>query len=207
MKLDPSLSRHCKGAVALSRAFFLLLIASAACFGQEKSGGEAAGDPMAVWHVVNFVILAAGLGYLMWKHLPPLFRARTESIQKEIQEAQTVKQDSDRRAAEIDRRVSGLGAEIEAFRAQSHAEMEREGERIRQDTALHIRKMNEQAQVEIESAGKAARREVRLYGADLALDLAAQRIRARLASAEGAGADAALVDNFIGDLQQQESRN
>ena len=152
---------------------------------------------------MNFAILAGGLGYLMSKHLPTFFSSRSAEIQKDISEAQKAKQDSDQRAAAIDKRVAGLGADIEAFRAKASAEMAQEGERIRKETAAQIRKIHDQAQIEIESAGKTARREVRLYAANLALDLAAQRLRSRL----DASAEAGLVDNFIGDLRAQESKN
>jgi F-type H+-transporting ATPase subunit b len=185
-------------------AAFLLgafLLGSVVCFAQEQ-GGES-GDTLALWRWVNFAILAAGIGYLLAKHLPPFFSSRTSSIQKEIAEAQKLKQESEERSAAILRRVSSLSADIEAFRVQSRAEMEREGERIREEAATHIRKLNDQAQTEIESAGKTARRELRAYAADLALDLAAQRIRVRL----DAGTEAGLVDRFVGDLKRQESKN
>lgn len=185
----------------MKRLLVLLAVTAAVCFGQEP--GAETGDPLLSFRWINFAILAVGIGYLLGKNLPPYFRARTSVIQKEISEAQKAKQDSDLKAAAIDKKVSGLAAEIEAFRTQSRAEMEREGERIRQETAAHIRKINDQAQVEIESAGKAVRREVRLYASNLALDLAAQRITARL----DASSEAALVENFIGDLKRQESKN
>ena len=185
----------------IKRILPLLLLGSVACFAQEAGGGE--GESLGMWTWINFAILAVGILYLLAKNLPPFFRARSESIRKEISEAQKAKQESDRKAAEIDKRVAGLGADIASFRRQSREEMEREGERIRQETASHIRKVNDQAQMEIESAGKTARREVRLYAADLALDLATQRIRGRL----DAGSEGALIDNFVEDLKRQESRN
>jgi F-type H+-transporting ATPase subunit b len=156
-----------------------------------------------MWRWINFGILAVGFGYLLLKNLPPFFTERSATIKKEISEAQKLKQESEQRAAAILKQVSSLGADIEAFRKQSQAEMEREGQRISEETATHIRKLNEQAQAEIESAGKTARRELRAYAADLALDLAGQRIRTRL----DAGTEAALVDRFVGDLQGQESKN
>jgi F-type H+-transporting ATPase subunit b len=189
---------------SLLPALFLLgafLLGSGVCFAQEK-GGESS-EPAAVWKVLNFAILAAGLGYLAAKYLPPFFQTRSSSIQKEITDAQKLKRDSEQRAEAIMKRVSSLAADIEAFRVQSRAEMEREGERIREQAAAHIRKLKEQAQGEIESAGKTARRELRVYAADLALDLAGQRIRARLDVATEAG----LVDRFVGDLKRQESSN
>jgi F-type H+-transporting ATPase subunit b len=177
------------------------LLTAGACLAQEK-GGES-DDPLIVWRLTNFVLLAIGIGYLLAKNLPVFFSSRTSAIQKEIAEAQKLKQESEQRAAAILKRVSSLGADIEAFRAQSHKEMEREGERIREEAAAHIRKINDQAQAEIESAGKTARRELRAYAADLALDLAGQRIQTRL----NAGIEAGLVDRFVGDLKRQESKN
>jgi F-type H+-transporting ATPase subunit b len=185
----------------MKRLLWLFLLACTVCFAQEK-GGES-GDTLEMWRWVNFAILAAGIGYLLVKNLPPFFGSRTSSIQKEIAEARKFKQESEQRSAEILKRVSSLGTDIEAFRVQSRAEMEREGERIREEAAAHIRKLNDQATTEIESAGKAARRELRAYAADLALDLAAQRIRTRLDPATEAG----LVDRFVGDLKRQESKN
>lgn len=186
----------------MKRLAALLFLASAVCFAQEQGGGGT-GDSLGTWRWVNFGILAIGLAYLLAKNLPPFFRTRTAEIQKDIAEAQQAKHDSEQRAAAIEKRISGLGAEIEAFRVQSREEMEREGERIREETTAQIRKIKEQAQTEIESAGKAALREVRVYAGNLALDLAAQRIRARLDE----NAEAALFDNFIGDLKRRESTN
>jgi F-type H+-transporting ATPase subunit b len=185
----------------MRRLAFLLLFCCAILAAEEQNAGPA--EPSMTWKVVNFVILAAGLGYLMGKNLPGFFHSRTSSIQEGIAEAQKVKADAERRAAEVEQRVSRLGADIEAFRAQSRAEMEKESERIRLETAASIRKLEQQAQVEIESAGKNARRELKTYAANLALDLAEQRVRARLSP----GAENALVEKFVVDLKRQESQN
>lgn len=184
----------------MKRLILLLAITAATLAAQEQAGSA---EPSMTWKVVNFVILAIGLGYLMAKTLPGFFHSRTSSIQEGIAEAQKVKADAERRAAEVDKRVSALGADIEKFRTQSRAEMEKEGERIRQETAATIQKLEQQAQVEIESAGKTARRELKAYAANLALDLAEQRVRARLDSSS----ENALVENFVLDLKRQESQN
>jgi F-type H+-transporting ATPase subunit b len=186
---------------SLKRLLPLFFLASALCFAQEK--GAEQGEDLTMWRWANFAILAIGLGYLLVKNLPPFFTGRSASIKKEIAESQKLKLESEQRAAAILKRVSALGADIEAFRVQSRAEMEREGQRIREESAAHIRKLNEQAQSEIESAGKTARRELRAFAADLSLDLAAQRIRTRLDE----GTEAGLVDRFVGDLKAQESKN
>src|SRR6202040_37526 len=117
----------------VKRLILLFVITAATLAAEEQAGGSA--EPSMTWKVVNFVILAIGLGYLMAKTLPGFFHSRTSSIQEGIAEAQKVKADAERRAAEVDKRVSALGADIENFRKQSQAEMEKEGERIRQETA------------------------------------------------------------------------
>jgi F-type H+-transporting ATPase subunit b len=189
----------------LSLALFLML-AGATFVGaqeQEKAGSTEKSEPGIAWKWANFVILAVGLGYLVNKHLPPFFRSRTAEIQQGITEAQQIKRDAEARAAQVEARLQKLGEEIDQFRTQSREEMQQEGERIRQETAKQLGHLEHQARQEIEAAGKVARRELKDYAAKLALDLAEQRVRARL----NAGTETALVDGFIHDLQRQESKN
>ncbi len=182
---------------------FMLLAGANSIYAQAKADEHAEKKDMLVWQWANFVILAAGAGYLLGKHMPTFFRTRSADIQKDITEAQRQKADAEKRAAEMDARLKSLAADIETFRSQAKAEMEQEGQRIRQDTAQQIEKLQKQAEQEIESKGNLAGRELREYAAKLALDLAEQRIRTRL----DAGTEAALVDDFTKDLQQQGSKN
>ena len=159
--------------------------------------------PGEIWKWANFVILAVGVGYLIGKHLPPLFASRKAEIQHSITESQKMKQEAERRAAEMDARLAALGADIEKFRVQSGAEMRQEGERIAQETAAQIKRVEEQATVEIDTAGKTARRQLKEYAAELALGLAEERLRARMDSAT----ESTLVTNFVHDLERQTSQN
>ena len=193
----------------MRRVLLIALLAAGTSVAQEPTKVESkdhaapAGDPLILWKWANFAILALGLGYLMAKSLPAFFNSRTASIQKGIAEAQQVKRDAEQRAAATDARVSALGADIEKFRTEASAQMQREGERIQQETERQIAKLKEQAAQEIESAGKVARRELKTYAAQLALELAEQRIRGRLDPTTEAG----LIDRFVGDLKRQGSRN
>jgi F-type H+-transporting ATPase subunit b len=187
----------------LSLAVFLVLASATFVGAQENAEGARNAEPSIAWKWANFAILAAGLGYLVRKHLPPFFRSRTAEIQQGITEAQQMKRDAEARAAQVEARMQKLGDEIERFRAQSREEMRQEGERIRQETAKQLSHLEQQARQEIEAAGKAARRELKDYAAKLALDLAEQRVRERLNS----GTETMLVDGFIQDLQRQESKN
>ena len=181
-------------------AFTMTLMGQEA--GEHGAAAEAA-EPSIVWVWVNFVILAGGLGYLAVKHLPKIFADRSSEIQKNITEAQQVKRDAEARAAQMEARLKALGADIETFRKQAAAEMQQEGERIRQETVAQIKKVEQQAALEIESAGKAATRELRKYSAELALKLAEERVRARL----DASSESALVERFVKELGSSGSKN
>lgn len=195
------------------KRFLLIALFAAAttCLAQEptkvetKGHGESApaGDPLITWKWANFAILALGLGYMMKKSLPAFFNSRTATIQQGIADAQQVKRDAEQRAAATEAKVSALGADIEKFRNEARAEMQREGDRIQQETERLIAKVKEQAAGEIEAAGKLARRELKTYAAQLALELAEQRIRGRL----DAATEARLLEGFVNDLKQQGSRN
>lgn len=185
-----------------------LLAAGTSLFAQEHEGGkaeEAKGEievPDSLkW--ANFALLAIGLGYMLAKLLPKTFADRTDAIQKDIKEAQRLKADAEKRAAEVERRVALLGSDIEKFRAEAAKDMAAEGERIRQETAAHIQRMEEQAMLEIDTAGKIARKDLTRYSAELALKLAEDRVRARLDNSS----ESALVDNFVAELGRQGSKN
>jgi F-type H+-transporting ATPase subunit b len=192
---------------ALSAAF--LFCSGAILQAQEKAPAESAEksgsmpEPDPIWRWANFAILVVGLGYLVAKTVPPMFRSRSTEIQKGIAEAQKVKQEADKRAAAVEARMKTLGTEIEQFRTNAKAEMQQEGERIRQETADQIARLEQRAAEEIDAAGKTAQRELKVHAAALALQLAEQRLRAQV------GAGTQLVDGFVKDLGRlgQETRN
>jgi F-type H+-transporting ATPase subunit b len=163
---------------------------------------ESTSEPSPIWRWANFIILAAGVGYFLAKNLPGHFSSNKKEIQKGISEAQQMKQDAERHSAEMDARLNALGADIENFRTQSTAEMQQEGERIGRETAAQIKKIEQQAAVEIESVGKTARRQLKEYAAELALGLAEERLRGRMDNAT----ESALVDDFVRDLERQASQ-
>jgi F-type H+-transporting ATPase subunit b len=192
-------------ALARKRRILLLcalVLCSAMVLGaQEKEAGERS-EPAIGWKWANFALLAAGLGYLIAKNAPAVFRARTVEIQKGIAEAQALKNDAERRAAEVEARMRTLGAEIERLRAESSSEMQKEAGRIREETVKQVARIEQQAAQEIEAAAKTARRDLKNYAAMLALDLAEQRVREKV----DASTEASLVDGFLQDLQRQEVR-
>lgn len=163
-----------------------------------KGEGQAEGVS-AVWAWANFAILAGVLGYLTAKYGGPWFATRSASIRRGITEAEEIRQKAEARAAEVDRKLAGLQSEIESLRAAAHSEQAAEAERNRQQTAADLARLREHAASEIVAAGKAARLELKRHSAQLAIDLAEQKIRREMTPV----VQAALIEGFARDLDQR----
>jgi F0F1-type ATP synthase membrane subunit b/b' len=168
-----------------------------------KTSEEGNSDPWIWWKWANFVILAGVLGFLVTKQAGAYFRNQSEDITRGIKEAAMVKQDAEMRAAQIEKRLSGLGDEVGKLRSAALAEMTAELQRIGQETERMVKRLHQQAEQEIELMTKAARQEIRVYSAGLAVQLAEQRIQASL----DAPTQAALANAFIHDLHSGAQRS
>ena len=171
--------------------------------GTPKTAEETTSDPWIWWKWVNFLILAGALGFLVTKQAGSYFRNQSEEISRGIAEAAKVKQDAEARAAQIEKRLTGLGQEVGELRSSAHAEMTGELERIGRETERQVQRLQQQAEQEIELMTKAARQEIRVYSADLAVQLAEQRIRAGL----DPETQAAMASAFIRDLRDGTQRS
>lgn len=146
--------------------------------GETKEPGDE--DKWVVWKWANFVILGAGLVWLTRKAASAYFTGRTERIRRDIDEAARIRQEAEARAAAIEKRLSALGSEIERISTEIRAEFAHEGERIRKETERHVARIQHQAEQEIEAMGRQVRDQLRAHAANLALELAEERLRKRV---------------------------
>ena len=161
----------------------------------ESGGGENLGLK---WF--NFAVLAVGLGYLVAKHAPAFFNARTEAIQKAIQDATGLKLDADFRSSEIDRKMATLSAEISKLRTEGEAEMQAEQQRLAKETGQSLAQIQRHEAQEIASLEHNARLELNRHTAELAVSIAASRLRERLTTA----GQEALVSRFAGQVSARQ---
>ena len=184
------------------------LFCAAMCLPQEHGGEKQAehategghggkAEPSILWKWANFAMLAGGLGYMIGKAGPAFFRGRTAEIQKGIVEAARQKKDAEARAAETDRKLATLQAEIDDLRRTAKQEVAAEGERVRKDTEQQLAKIREHRDQEIASATKHAKQELKAYSAQLAIQLAEQKIRGELTPPK----ETELIDGFLKGLK------
>jgi len=166
-----------------------------------ESPGKKEHEPSMFWEWANFALLAGGLGYVIRKNAGPYFAARSLAIRKGMADAEAASAASDAKAAEVDRRLANLQAEIEALHLAAKQEAEADAERIHRQAAAEMAKVQSHLAEEIAAAAKSAALDLRRYSAELALGLAREKIAARL----GPDTDTRLVRDFVASLADASS--
>ena len=142
------------------------------------------------FELLNFLVLAIGIGYLAVKTLPKKFRERDSAIQRHLVDARTATEEASTRLNAVEDRLARLDAEIAGMRTQIEAETLREEQRMKATVADETAIILAAADAEIQAATLAARRELQRHAAELAIQHAAQRL---VVSAE---TDRLLVQGF-----------
>lgn len=199
----------------MKRIALLLMLAGATVWAQEhaepakegheaaghESGGHEASDPTLPAKWVNFAILASGLGFLAIKFGGPALKGQQEQILDKMNQASRRAEAAKVQADEMDKRISGLQVEVDAIRQKAATELAAEAARLEKETEQLLAKVEQTAEQEIASAAKFATQQLKATAAKLAVELAGQKIRARMT----AGTQGVLVDRFtqhLGDSRE-----
>ena len=102
---------------------------------------------------------------------------------------------------EVEERLGLLDTEVAKIKEQSVHEAAEERERIARATEAEIVKLSEQAAREIESAGKAARKELRRYTAEQSVRLAEEIVRREMKPEDDARLIASNIEELGGPAQ------
>ena len=144
--------------------------------------------------IIDFALLALLILWAMKKNLPAMFRTRTQTIQRGIEEARRASEEANRRLSDIESRLARLDSEVSSMRAAAEQEIVAEEARIRAAAEEDARRIVASAENEIASTAKQATRELKAFAVDLAVGLAEKRVKVDAAT------DHALVQRFVADL-------
>ncbi len=147
-----------------------------------------------IFLIINFLILAVALGWVVKKVMPHGFAPRTAEIQKGIEDARKASADASARLAEIENRLTKLDAEIAEIRTAAEADFSVEEQRIKAAAEQDAKNVIVSAEQEIAAAARTAQRDLKAFVAELAVDLAEKKIRVDDAT------DQALVRSFASQL-------
>ena len=150
-----------------------------------------------VARLVNFGILAGSLWYLLKSPIRGYLDDRGRQIRADLVNAAEMKQAAATQIEEIDRKMKALPAELDALRAQGAQEIAAEEARIRAAAAAERERLLEQARREIDLQVKVAERELMAHAADLAVGVAAERIKKSITDDD----QKRLVDRYVQQLR------
>ena len=147
--------------------------------------------------LVNFAILIGTLVYLLRSPLMAYLNDRGTQIRSDLVNAAEMKRTAAAQLEEIDRRMTALPGELEALRAQGAQEIAAEEARIRAAAAAERDRLLEQARRDIDQHVKVAERELVNHAADLAVAVAAERIRKTITDDD----QKRLTDRYVQQLR------
>jgi F-type H+-transporting ATPase subunit b len=144
--------------------------------------------------ILNFAALALVIYLISRSRIPALFRNRTATIRRAMEEAGKASAEANRRLGEIEARLARLDQEIAAMHQQAEKDAAGEEEKLRLAAAQDVHRVAEAAEQEIAAAASLARRELKAYAAELSVAMAEKRIHI------DKDTDAALVRDFAEQL-------
>ena len=147
-----------------------------------------------IFEGINFAIIVLAIGIPLFRWLPRFLRKRGEKLRDDIESARKMTADANARLSAIETKLSGLDGEIAQIRAQVEEESKKDEARIKSTIGEESARIVAAAEQEVEATAAQARRSLRNFAADLAIEQAATQL---VFTPE---TDRALIAEFLGDL-------
>lgn len=147
-----------------------------------------------VFEGINFVIILLAIVIPLVRIVPRTLHNRSKTLSRDIETARAATADANTRLSAVEAKLAGLGAEIEKFRAQVEQESREDERRIKSTIEEETARIVAAAEQEITQAAAQARRGLRGFAADLAIEQAERQL---VLTAE---TDRALIAEFISDM-------
>jgi len=176
-------------------ATFLFVAAVSAHAAEESGTASERANEIFKW--INFAIVAGLIGWVFLKLTPPFFRKNAETISSAITRATAAKAEAERQLREAEEKLARLQQEVTQLRATAQREASAEAERIRNITQSDAQKIGLASKAEIEAAARAARLELKVIAANLAVDGAESLLAKQLTPQ----AQESLLAGFVKSLE------
>ena len=164
----------------------------------EHGAEEEHGNPIVgmIARLVNFAILAGTLVYFLRSPMARHLGDRGTQIRGDLVRAAGMRTSAAAQLAAVEQKMAALPGELDALRKSGAEEAAAEEARIRQIAEAERARLVEQARREIDSRLMLAERELVARTADLAVGIAAKRVKAAITAED----QARLVDQYLGQL-------
>jgi F-type H+-transporting ATPase subunit b len=150
-----------------------------------------------LFEIFNFLIVALGIGIPLFRLMPKILRKRKETVRANLESARKVTADANTRLSAIEVKLAGLDQEIAQIRVQVEEESKQDETRIKASIGEESARIVAAAAQELDVAAAQAKRGLRHYAADLAIEQAAKQL---VLTPE---TDQALIAEFLSDVNLQ----
>lgn len=128
-------------------------------------------------HLLNLVILIAGLTFLLYKPILKFIKKRQENIQAEIQKSEDLKSSAEEMAKEYESKLTSVEEEAEKIKAQAKSEGESEKEKIIQSAKDEATALLSDAKQECVELRKETVEEMKSQVTDAVIQIATEVVR------------------------------
>ena len=139
--------------------------------------GDRWGVFLTLGRLANLILVIAVLVWVTRKPLANFFAGRSQAIRDQLAEAQKARMEAEAKLAEIQARMSGLDHELAEIKAAAEREAQSERQRLVAEAERDAQKVVERARREIDGMTRAAQLELKSHAAELAVQLAEQKIQ------------------------------
>jgi F-type H+-transporting ATPase subunit b len=146
----------------------------------------------------NFAIIALAIVIPLARLMPRIIRKRSEMLKHDLESARKLTEDANTRLSAVEAKLAKLDQEIAGIRTQVEAESKNDEARIKATIEEESGRIVASAEQEIAVAAAQAKRGLRNFAADLAIEQAAKQL---VLTAES---DRALIAEFVGDVAKGE---
>ena len=181
----------------LIAVLLVVFFAAASVSAAEEGGKDATERANELFKWINFAIVAVALVWVFARALPPKFRQNADNISSAIAKATVAKAEAERQMSDAEVRLLRLPQEITQLRATAQREAAAEAERLRDVTQRDVEKVALAAKGEIEAAERAARLQLKVIAANLAVDGAESLLAKELTPKT----QESLVSSFVASLE------
>jgi F-type H+-transporting ATPase subunit b len=160
--------------IILSAITLSATMALASSGGEHHGGGWAATD---TYRVLNFLVLAGALFFLLRKPVAQFLGDRIKGIQDQLDELDEKKAEAERKIAECNQRLSTLAGESEKIVVMYRKQGEDMRQKILKEAEAAVLKLEDQARRNIEQEFKKARLELEAEIFEKAIAMAEDKLR------------------------------
>lgn len=157
-----------------------IAVTAGMAYAQEHGGGHGEeGATMLDWgkRVLNFTIIAAGLGYIYSKYIKGSLKGRIESIESALAEAKSAREEALKRLADVEARLKDKDSELAGLISVAEENGRKEKALLIEEGARMAEDIIASAKDNLDSELIKAKEELRREAALVALELAEKMVR------------------------------